>query len=64
MYSPKIYEDLVPKLYKMRIAQNKPMTKIVDSILRKYLENIVIAEEQAEITTTGTVYRIIDNNTP
>ena len=36
MYSPKISKDLVPKIYRLSKAKNKPMTKIVDEILRDY----------------------------
>jgi len=35
MYSPKIDEDLIPVLYKMAKAQGRPMTKIVNDIIRK-----------------------------
>jgi len=35
MYSPKIREDLIPMIYKIKQAHGgKPMTKIVDEILR------------------------------
>jgi hypothetical protein len=35
MYSPKIKPDLIPMLYRIKQAQgDKPMTKIVDEILR------------------------------
>lgn len=34
MYSPKIAEDLIPELYKISKAEGKPMTKIVDEIMR------------------------------
>ena len=37
MYSPKIKEDLIPVLYKFAKRQGKPMTRVVDSILRKHL---------------------------
>ena len=37
MYSPKIKEDLIPVLYKLAKRQGKPMTRVVDSILRKHL---------------------------
>ncbi len=39
MYSPKIREDLIPRLYKMGKAMNKPMTKVVDEILRSFFES-------------------------
>ena len=35
MDSPKIDEDLIPVLYKMAKAQSRPMTKIVNDIIRK-----------------------------
>ena len=37
MYSPKIREDLIPILYHLGKEQGKPMTKVVDDILRDYL---------------------------
>ena len=40
MYSPKIREELIPKLYKLRKIKGKPMTEVVDEILRDYLENV------------------------
>lgn len=66
MYSPKINPDLIPKLYKMRVATHKPMTKIVNSILRNYLDNVVITEENAETLSTiqKNTYKLIDYNIP
>ncbi|MCD6318855.1 hypothetical protein J7M02_07305 [Candidatus Aerophobetes bacterium] len=37
MYSPKIKEDLVPKLYKRAKAEGISMTELVDKILRNAL---------------------------
>lgn len=37
MYSPKIHEDLIPILYKIGKEQKMPMTKVVDDIIRRYL---------------------------
>lgn len=37
MYSPKIKEDLIPLLYKLAREKKKPMTKVVDEILRSNL---------------------------
>jgi len=34
MYSPKVKPDLVIKLYHLRKAFGKPMTKVVDELLR------------------------------
>lgn len=38
MYSPKIAEDLIPLLYRLAKAQKKPMTEVVDEILRSNLK--------------------------
>ena len=37
MYSPKIREDLIPILYRLSKEHGKPMTRVVDDILRGYL---------------------------
>jgi hypothetical protein len=37
MYSPKIREDLIPKIYQKAKEEKKAMTVIVDEILRKNL---------------------------
>ena len=34
MYSPKIKEDLIPVLYKLAKQEGKPITKLVDEMLR------------------------------
>lgn len=39
MYSPKIKEDLIPYIYKIAKQQKKPMTKVVDEILRRRVIN-------------------------
>jgi hypothetical protein len=36
-YSPKIKEDLIPVLFWLARAEKKPMTKVVDHILRDEL---------------------------
>ena len=38
MYSSKIREDLIPILFKLAIRKKRPMTKLVDEILRKELK--------------------------
>ena len=37
MYSPKISEDLIPRLYRMARDRNTPMTRLVDGIIRQAL---------------------------
>jgi len=38
MYSPKISEELIPDIYRMAKAVKKPMTEIVNEILRETIE--------------------------
>jgi len=44
MYSPKVSEDLVPQLYKLAKEQKRPMTKVLDGIIRDKLTEQVKAE--------------------
>ncbi len=34
MYSPKVKEDLIPILYKLARQEGKPMTALIDEMLR------------------------------
>mgnify|MGYP001611673217 CR=1 FL=1 len=38
MYSPKVSEEFIPELFKLKQQSGKPMTKLVDEAVRKYLE--------------------------
>jgi hypothetical protein len=40
MYSPKVKPDLVRKLYHLRQAMGKPMTKVVDELLRPKVDGL------------------------
>jgi hypothetical protein len=41
IYSPKVSEDLVPRLYKLTRQQKRPMTKILDGLIRdKLIEKV------------------------
>jgi hypothetical protein len=48
MYSPQISEDLIPLIYRRAKEKKKPMTRIVDEILRESLTG----EEQDSNDTT------------
>ena len=48
MYSPKIDEKLIPKLYRLAKSRNKPMTKIVNEIIAAHLEGIKPLDVQIE----------------
>ena len=41
MYSPRIRDDLIPLLYRLARHEGKPMTRIVDEILRPEIERRV-----------------------
>jgi hypothetical protein len=46
MYSPKISEDIIPLIYKKAKTEKKPMTQVVNDILREKLtENESESEE-------------------
>ena len=38
MYSPKISEQLIPIIYKKAKEEKKPMTKVVNDIIREKLD--------------------------
>lgn len=46
MYSPKIKEDLIPVLYGLAKQERRPMTQIVDGILRNELRRKELINER------------------
>jgi hypothetical protein len=38
MYSPKIHETLIPKLYRVEQLTGKPMTFLVNEAVQQYLQ--------------------------
>lgn len=46
MYSPEIAKDLIPILYKLGKEKKKPMTRIVDDILRSALKSEKASEDK------------------
>ena len=50
MYSPKIRDDLIPKLYRLARQEGKPMTRLVDEILRVEVERRLQVVDQQSIT--------------
>jgi predicted DNA-binding ribbon-helix-helix protein len=40
MYSPKIDENLIQKLYRIARAKKMPMTRLVNNILKKEIKDI------------------------
>lgn len=46
MYSPRISVDLIPRLYYLAKAARKPMTRLVDEMLRDALPRMERSEVQ------------------
>lgn len=57
MYSPKIKEDLIPILYRLASEKDKPMTRVLDEILRKVL---VQYEQQKEVPYCVSCYSKVE----
>ena len=51
MYSPKIAEDLIPTLYRMAQKQKRPMTEVVDGILREKLKSTKNNKDEEDKTS-------------
>lgn len=47
MYSPRIRDDLIPLLYRLARHEGKPMTRIVDEILRPEIERRIQEIDQS-----------------
>lgn len=52
MYSPKIAEDLIPALYRLRKERKIPMTRLVNIIIRNALASHNIAETRPEFNNS------------
>ena len=48
MYSPKIDEELIPRLYRLRKLKKIPMTRLVNEILRSMLPALEEEEGKKE----------------
>jgi hypothetical protein len=53
MYSPRISEDLIQPLYRIAKHEGKPMTRLVDEILRPEIERRVQQIDQQAIHSPG-----------
>jgi hypothetical protein len=49
MYSPHIRDDLIPLLYRLARQEGKPMTRLVDEILRAEVERRLQVVDQQSI---------------
>ena len=53
MYSPRIRDDLIPKIYRLGKVLDQPMTKIVDTILRDYLDHVDDVDDYFLVCDSG-----------
>jgi hypothetical protein len=54
MYSPKIDEELIPRLYRLRKLKKMPMTRLVNNILRTVLPELEEEERRKELGCLNT----------
>lgn len=57
VYSPKIKEDLIPLLYRIKRRKQKSMTKVVDELLRPQ-----VLKRHEEIVQTENAFYDYDSN--
>jgi predicted DNA-binding protein len=53
MYSPKIPEHLIPRLYQAAKAQKRPMTQLVAEAIQHYLDSCEHIEVSYALTKQG-----------
>jgi hypothetical protein len=53
MYSPRIRDDLIPLLYRIAKHEGKPMTQLVDEILRPEIKRRVQQIDQQSTQNPG-----------
>ena len=56
MYSPKIREDLIPVLYQIGKEEQKPMTRVVDEILRGCLS---VRQQYSTLEHEGVLEKLV-----
>ena len=54
MYSPKIDEELIPRLYRLRKLKKIPMTRLVNDILRSVIPALEAEERKKELGCLNT----------
>jgi len=61
MYSPRISEKLIPKLYQIAKAKGVPMTKIVDEILERELRKVEVTIRLKKIEVEKEAFVVCEN---
>jgi EAL domain-containing protein (putative c-di-GMP-specific phosphodiesterase class I) len=51
MYSPRIREDLIPYLYRLRKERGIPMTRLVNEIIEDYLQTQTKTKGDSNVNT-------------
>jgi hypothetical protein len=54
MYSPRIDEELIPRLYRLRKLKKMPMTRLVNEILRSVLPALEEEEGKKALVCSNT----------
>ena len=54
MYSPKIDEELIPRLYRLRKLKKMPITRLVNGILRSALPALEEEERKKDLACANT----------
>jgi len=52
MYQPKIRNENIRKLYKLRVQKKKPMTRVLDEILNDYFDSLSKNANNEEIRSS------------
>ena len=61
MYSPKLRDDLIPLLYRLARQEGKPMTRLVDEILRVEVERrLQVVDQQSIPNPSGSLKKTPD----
>ena len=48
MYQPEVKEELIRKLYQLKLVEKRPMTKLINEALEQYLSIKLNKEKQNE----------------
>jgi hypothetical protein len=61
MYSPNIRDDLIPLLYRLARQEGKPMTRLVDEIMRAEVERrLQVVDQQSNPDPAGSLKKTPD----
>jgi hypothetical protein len=64
MYSPKIKEEFIPILYQISMSKRMPMTKLVNQIIRDYLEGRFQIQTEIRIEESKDELKFVTESSP